>query len=150
MGTKELDEGTDIYSLGVMMYEMVVGRVPFNADTPFSIIHDHIYSPLPLPHSINPKVPESVERVLLKALAKERSDRYADVDSLVRAFKEAWTSAGIPMQGTAITMRPAQFKARRKNGRRKECGKETLAMAVYCGRCAINHRLFICSFCFAA
>ena len=111
MGTKELDEGTDIYSLGVMMYEMVVGRVPFNADTPFSIIHDHIYSPLPLPHSINPKVPESVERVLLKALAKERSDRYADVDSLVRAFKEAWTSAGIPMQGTAIAMRPAQLKA---------------------------------------
>jgi serine/threonine protein kinase len=111
MGTKELDEGTDIYSLGVMMYEMVVGRVPFNADTPFSIIHDHIYSPLPLPHSINPKVPESVERVLLKALAKERSDRYADVDSLVRAFKEAWTSAGIPMQGTAITMHPAQLKA---------------------------------------
>jgi len=111
MGMKALDEGTDIYSLGVMMYEMVVGRVPFNADTPFAIIHDHIYSPLPLPRSINPKVPESVERVLLKALAKERSDRYADVDSLVRAFKEAWTSAGIPMQGTAITMRPAQLKA---------------------------------------
>ena len=111
MGKKELDEGTDIYSFGVMMYEMVVGQVPFNADTPFSIIHDHIYSPLPLPRSINPKVPESVERVLLKALAKERADRYPDVNSLVSAFKEAWVSAGVPMQGTAITMRPAQLKA---------------------------------------
>ncbi len=110
MGKKELDEGTDIYSFGVMIYEMVVGQVPFNADTPFSIIHDHIYSPLPLPRSINPKVPESVERVLLKALAKERSDRYPDVDFLVSAFKEAWIAAGVPMQGTAITMRPGQLK----------------------------------------
>ncbi len=110
MGKKELDEGTDIYSFGVMIYEMVVGQVPFNADTPFSIIHDHIYSPLPLPRSINPKVPESVERVLLKALAKERADRYPDVDSLVSAFREAWVSAGVPMQGTAITMHPAQLK----------------------------------------
>jgi serine/threonine protein kinase len=109
MGKKELDEGTDIYSFGVMIYEMVVGQVPFNADTPFSIIHDHIYSPLPLPRSINPRVPESVERVLLKALAKERADRYPDIDSLVSAFKEAWISAGVPMQGTAITMRPGQL-----------------------------------------
>lgn len=111
MGEKNLDEGTDIYSFGVMLYEMVVGRVPFNADTPFSIIHDHIYSPLPMPRAINPNVPETVQRVLLRALAKERSDRYPDVDSLVEAFKEAWVQAGVPMQGTAITMRPAALKS---------------------------------------
>jgi serine/threonine protein kinase len=92
-GMKNLDEGTDIYSLGVVLYELAVGRVPFNADTPFSIIHDHIYTPLPLPSTINPKVPRQVERVLLKALAKERKDRYASVDSMVKAFISAVHSA---------------------------------------------------------
>ena len=112
--TKTWTSGTDIYSFGVMLYEMVVGQVPFNADTPFSIIHDHIYTPLPMPRSINKKVPESVERVLLKALAKERADRYADVPSLVQAFKSAWESAGVPMQGTALTLPSVTGKQEKK------------------------------------
>jgi len=105
MGDRKLDEGTDIYSFGVMLYELVVGQVPFNADTPFSVIHDHIYSALPMPRAVNPNVPETVERVLLKALAKDRADRYADVGSLVKAFKDAWIEAGVPMEGTAIKVR---------------------------------------------
>lgn len=88
-GEKELDEGTDIYSFGVVIYEMMVGRVPFNADTPFSIVHDHIYTPLPMPREVNPSVPERVERVLLKALAKERGDRFKSVSELVEAFHGA-------------------------------------------------------------
>ena len=108
MGVKQLDERTDLYSFGVMLYEIVVGKVPFNADTPFSVIHDHIYSPLPLPHIVNPNVPESVERVLLKALAKERDDRYENVAQMVTAFKEAWSAAGVPMQGTFIKISQPQ------------------------------------------
>lgn len=90
MGRKDLDHRTDIYSFGVMVYEMVVGRVPFTADTPYSIIHDHIYSPLPRPRDLNPEVSEAVERVLLKALAKEREDRYPSVEDFVQAFRRAW------------------------------------------------------------
>ncbi len=93
-GERDLDAGTDIYSLGVVLYELLVGRVPYSADTPYAIIHDHIYTPLPLPHQLNPNVPEPLERVLLKALAKHRADRYPDVRSLVGAFRA--TAGGPP------------------------------------------------------
>jgi hypothetical protein len=124
MGAKDLDAGTDIYSFGVMLYEMVVGQVPFSADTPFSIIHDHIYTPLPLPMEINPKVPESVQRVLLKALAKQRVDRYGTVEEMCKAFTNAWSEAGVPMQGTAITMRPGSLKG--AQGAKTQTGSEKM------------------------
>jgi serine/threonine protein kinase len=95
-GKRDLDEGTDIYSFGVLIYEMMVGKVPFSADTPYAIIHDHIFSPLPMPRSINPGLSEAMELVLLKALAKNRPDRYPDVSSLVAAFLQSFpTSTGI-------------------------------------------------------
>ena len=88
-GLTALDQRTDIYSFGVVLYELIVGRVPFSGDTPFSVIHDHIYSPLPLPSAINPGVTEPLERFLLKALAKNRDDRFPDVSAMVAAFHQA-------------------------------------------------------------
>jgi len=89
MGQRDLDGGTDIYSFGVVLYELIVGRVPFSADTPYSIIHDHIYAPLPLPHTIKEDIPEPIERLLLKALAKDRNDRFENVSSMVTAWQVA-------------------------------------------------------------
>lgn len=94
-GIRDLGPGTDIYSLGVVIYEMVVGRTPFSADTPFAIIHDHIYKPLPLPTQVNPAVPAQVERVLLKALDKEPQARYASAVEMVAAFRAAVQEAGM-------------------------------------------------------
>jgi serine/threonine protein kinase/tetratricopeptide (TPR) repeat protein len=88
-GRRDLDNGTDIYSFGILLYELLVGKVPYNADTPYSIIHDHIYAPLPLPRSIKPEIPEAVERVLLRALAKDRQDRFPDVAALLEAWHQA-------------------------------------------------------------
>jgi serine/threonine protein kinase/Tfp pilus assembly protein PilF len=93
-GIRDLDAGTDIYSLGVLLFELVTGRVPFSADTPYSIIHDHIFTPLPLPTSIEPNVSAQTERVLLRALAKEREDRYPDVDSFITALVDALEEEG--------------------------------------------------------
>ncbi len=88
-GQSDLDARTDIYSLGVVVYELLVGRVPYQADTPYAVIHDHIYAPLPLPRSIKPDFPEVLERVLLKALTKDRADRYASVNEFYAALDQA-------------------------------------------------------------
>lgn len=92
LNTERLDEGTDIYSFGVMIYELVTGRVPFDADTAFSVIEDHIYTPPPPPKTIKPDLSSDIEDVILKALAKKRIDRYEKVSDLVKAFKHAWVS----------------------------------------------------------
>lgn len=110
-GERQLDEGTDLYSLGVVLYELEVGRVPFSADTPFSIVHDHIYTPLPLPRAINPAVPEAVERFLLKALAKERAGRFASAGQMLEAYSAAAGAAvlapGPPTAERTTASRPS-------------------------------------------
>ncbi len=103
-----LSERTDIYSLGVILFEMLTGRVPFTADTPYAIIHDHIYSPLPLPTTINPALTPEIERVLLKALAKDPNARYASATELMSALATASSS---PVAPTTLTPAPAPIIA---------------------------------------
>ncbi len=89
-----VDRHTDLYSLGVVLYEMVTGRVPYTADTPFAVVHDHIFSPLPLPSRVNPAVVPAVEQVILKALSKSPSDRYQGAQEFFRALAAAVESLG--------------------------------------------------------
>lgn len=88
-GQKDLDGRADIYSLGVVLYEMLVGTVPFTADTPFAIIHDHIYTPLPRPSKINPEIPASVEMVLYRAMEKKPDDRYQTTEAFIKDLRTA-------------------------------------------------------------
>jgi len=80
---------SDLYSLGVVLYEMVTGRVPFTADTPMAVILKHLRDPIPLPSVLNPMLPEAVERIILKAMAKDPEDRYQRASRLGRALEQA-------------------------------------------------------------
>ena len=95
MGNRDLDARTDLYSLGVVLFELVVGRVPFSADTPFAVIHDQIYRQLPKPSSINPEIPAQVDAVLEKALGKAPADRYATASEMIAAFRAAIEQSGV-------------------------------------------------------
>jgi serine/threonine protein kinase/tetratricopeptide (TPR) repeat protein len=70
------DERADIYALGIMLYEMVTGQTPYDADTPLAVIMKHINAPLPTRKDFGEIIPESVERLVLKCLAKDPEDRY--------------------------------------------------------------------------
>jgi tetratricopeptide (TPR) repeat protein/tRNA A-37 threonylcarbamoyl transferase component Bud32 len=105
-GVKELDARTDVYSLGVVLYELLVGQPPFTADTPYAIIHDHIFAPLPLPGELNPDLSEPVQRVLLRALAKEPDDRFQSVAELVTALEATLKPAAEPSPTETVLVEP--------------------------------------------
>lgn len=89
VGKGVIDHRADLYSFGVVLYELFVGQVPFSEGTPYAIINDHVVRELPLPHTLNPDVSIEVEIVLLKALSKDPDDRYASASAMIDAMKRA-------------------------------------------------------------
>ena len=84
-----IDQRSDIYSLGIILYEMVTGRVPYTAETPVAVVFKHLQDPLPSVRKYNANLPEAVELVLLKTLAKSPENRYQTAQDFVRALQIA-------------------------------------------------------------
>ncbi|MBN1640719.1 MAG: protein kinase [Anaerolineae bacterium] len=85
----EPDRRSDIYALGVLLFELTTGRVPFEARSLTEAIRMHTQDPPPPPRSINPTLPIEVENIILRALAKRKEDRYATARELADAIDEA-------------------------------------------------------------
>lgn len=84
---EDIDERTDLYALGVILYEMLTGNVPYAADTPLAVILKHINAPLPYLSQFGVSAPEEVERLVLKCLAKNPEDRFQSADELLQALQ---------------------------------------------------------------
>lgn len=83
-----LDTRADIYALGAMMYYALTGRPPFEGESAFAVMMAHARDPVVPPSQIRPEVPEDLERVVLRCLAKKADERYQDVKALGRALAE--------------------------------------------------------------
>lgn len=97
---KPIDSRVDIYSLGVVFYELVTGRKPFRADTPMAVLLKQMSEPLPAPTRFVATLPEEVTQVLLKSLSKDPKERYANAEDLAEALKKL---ALIPISETKVS-----------------------------------------------
>lgn len=84
-----VDEKTDIYSLGIVLFEMVTGRLPFTGDSAVSIVIKHLQEEIPFPTTFNPTIPQSVENIILKAVHKDPNYRYASVSEMLTDLETA-------------------------------------------------------------
>ena len=83
---EDVDPRSDQYSLGAVLYQLTTGRLPYDGDTPMSVVIKHINDPLPRPRYLNPHLPDVLEAVILKAMAKDPEDRYPSVGEMNLAF----------------------------------------------------------------
>ncbi len=85
-GVKEIDGRADLYALGVVAYQMLAGRVPYEADTPIALALKHVMEPAPRLRDARPDLPEQADRVLQRAMAKDPRDRFATASHLHAAL----------------------------------------------------------------
>lgn len=84
---REVDQRSDVYSLGTILYEMVTGRVPFEGETPLSVAMKHKSEQPSDPRELNAQIPEALSRVILKCMEKKRENRYQGAEELFSELK---------------------------------------------------------------
>ncbi|MEO7908567.1 MAG: protein kinase [Roseiflexaceae bacterium] len=101
---KAVDARTDVYALGVVLYQALTGECPFIAETPLAVAMMHIHNPLRPPRQINTAIPEPIERIILRAMAKNPADRYQTAGEMADALRQV---AGLtPLPAAAILPKP--------------------------------------------
>lgn len=97
-----VDGRTDLYGLGVVLFEIIVGSVPFRGEQAMAIMHAQVHQPVPRADAVDPAVPAPVADVLYRALAKAREDRYPSGRALATALVKAIAVSGIPVPEKAV------------------------------------------------
>lgn len=153
-----VDEKSDIYSLGIVMYEMLTGRVPFDAETPVQVALMHINEQMIPPSRYVPTIPPRLEAIILKATAKVQVSRYANVDEIIKELdKIELISAVVGEEAVAPEIRkadrtaldkqkkeaPAEKKKRNKKNSEGNSRKYIIIGAVLLAAVAVIASIFV-------
>lgn len=130
----EVDIRSDIYSLGVVLYEAVAGRRPFEADTPIDIAMQHINKLPESPSAINPSLPAMAEAILIRAMAKNPGGRYQSMEDMVNALQMAM------MQTASGMVDPTYTPIIARHGTCPRCGAIVNLLGRYCIKCGATLR----------
>src|SRR5215210_2281048 len=119
---------SDLYSLGVVLYEMLTGELPYTADNSIAVCMKHVTEPLRPPRALNPAIPESMNALVVKLLAKDPSDRYGSAAGLLTDLERV--GEGLPLILAAeATTQPLGPPAAPSRGAVRGKGSRTLAVA---------------------
>ncbi len=98
---ESIDHRADIYELGIVLFQMLSGHVPFKGNTPLVVVAMHLRESLPFLHAINPAIPPAVDSVIQKAAARKREDRFMSATAVAQALRMAMYPTSFPLETSA-------------------------------------------------
>lgn len=108
----EVDDRADLYAMGCLLHELLTGQTPFRGETPFAVMHQHLYAEPEPVSRLRPQVPPTVEAVILRALRKDPAERFADAGEMRAALADAVARSAMPtVRATTLPPVPPATRA---------------------------------------